>query len=560
MNAAIYCRVSTTMQEDNYSLPTQEDACRKHVESLGYTVAAVYQDVHSGYELWERPQLTALRNGARDGAYEAIIAYDPDRLSRRQVHYAVLVDECERHGVELLFVNGQHDKTAVGEFLANARAFAAELEREKFRERSQRGLLARANSGKLRPSNRPLYGYHWTDDTKGAYAIDDEKGAVVRRIFEKAAAGEPLRSIARWLDETGVPTPNGGAMWKHVVVRGILRHEAYMGVAIANRYADTKVGGKRKRIERPQEEHIALPEGTIPPIVSPELFATVQVRLTRNKAEAVRNNRDPEAFLLRSGFVFCGYCGKRIHTAWFHGRRGASLRPSYTVMSADVEHRDCPAFAITAKELDEAVWAKVAAIVTQPEIVTEEVARLRTNNPTQADREGVERAIAQIARKQANLSRALSLIDDMDAAAPLVAELKTLGDRKRELDSELAGITARDAGWKAAQDRLEDLQAWVGTVARNLDDLPYSGKRDLLTALDVKVKLYRADHTPRYEITASIPLDPIPNGRIVVGRATSSYPSPSSMASERRTNRSSRRRNGRGTPIPPHAVTASPAR
>lgn len=560
MRAAIYCRVSTTTQEDNYSLPTQEEACRKHVESLGYTVAAVYQDVHSGYELWERTQLTALREVARAGEINAIITYDPDRLSRRQVHYAVLVDECERHGVDLLFVHGQHDKTAVGEFLANARAFAAELEREKFRERSQRGLLARANSGKLRPSNRPLYGYRWTDDTKGAYAIDDEKGAIVRQIFEMAAGGEPLRSIARWLDETGVPTPNGGAMWKHVVVRGILRHEAYMGVAIANRYADTKVGGKRKRIERPQEEHIALPAGTIPPIVSPELFATVQIRLVRNKAEAVRNNRDPEAFLLRSGFVFCGYCGKRIHTAWFRSRPGAPLRPSYTVMSADVEHRDCPAFAITAKELDEAVWTKVAAIVTQPEIVTEEVAKLRTSSPTQADREGVERAIAQIARRQANLSRSLSLIDDTDTAAPLVAELKTLGDRKRELDRELEIIAARDAGWKAAQDRLGDLQAWVGTVARNLDDLPYSGKRDLLTALDVKVKLYRADHTPRYEITASIPLDPTPNRHIVLAQATSFSPSPSSTGCGRSTSHSSARRSGHGMPTPRRAATASPAR
>jgi len=344
------------------------------------------------------------------------------------------------------------------------------------------------------------------------------------------------------------------------VVRGILRHEAYMGVAIANRYADTKVGGKRKRIERPQEEHIALPEGTIPPIVSPELFAGVQARLVRNKAEAVRNNRDPEAFLLRSGYVYCGYCGKRIHTAWFRSRQGAPLRPSYTVMSADVEHRDCPAFAITAKELDEAVWARVSAIVTQPKIIVEEVAKLRTNNPTQADREGVERAIAQVARRQANLSRSLSLIDDTDAAAPLVAELKTLGDRKRELDSELEVIAARDAGWKAAEDRLGDLQAWVGTVTRNLDDLPYSGKRDLLTALDVKVKLYRADHTPRYEITASIPLDPTPNRHIVLAQATSFSPSPSSTGCGRSTSHSSARRSGHGTPTLRRAATASPAR
>jgi DNA invertase Pin-like site-specific DNA recombinase len=67
VKAAIYCRVSTTMQEDNYSLPTQEEACRKHAAALGYTVTAVQQDVHSGYELWERRGLTALREAARSG-------------------------------------------------------------------------------------------------------------------------------------------------------------------------------------------------------------------------------------------------------------------------------------------------------------------------------------------------------------------------------------------------------------------------------------------------------------------------------------------------------------
>ena len=96
MKAAIYCRVSTTMQEDNYSLPTQEDACRKHAAVLGYTVAALYQDIHSGYELWERKGLTALREAARAGAYDAIIAYEPDRLSRRQIHSAVLVADAMR--------------------------------------------------------------------------------------------------------------------------------------------------------------------------------------------------------------------------------------------------------------------------------------------------------------------------------------------------------------------------------------------------------------------------------------------------------------------------------
>ncbi len=57
--AAIYPRVSGTKQEEGYSLETQDEACRRYAAERGYDVTAVYREVHTGIELWERPQLTA---------------------------------------------------------------------------------------------------------------------------------------------------------------------------------------------------------------------------------------------------------------------------------------------------------------------------------------------------------------------------------------------------------------------------------------------------------------------------------------------------------------------
>jgi DNA invertase Pin-like site-specific DNA recombinase len=59
--AAIYCRVSSSQQEENSSLHTQEEHCRAYAVEHNWTVAAVYREVHSGAELFERPQLTLLR-------------------------------------------------------------------------------------------------------------------------------------------------------------------------------------------------------------------------------------------------------------------------------------------------------------------------------------------------------------------------------------------------------------------------------------------------------------------------------------------------------------------
>jgi hypothetical protein len=48
---------------------------------------------------------------------------------------------------------------------------------------------------------------------------------------------------------------------------------------------------------------------------------------------------------------------------------------------------------------------------------------------------------------------------------------------------------------------------WCETVGQRLDASTYEEKRQALDAFAVKVRLWRADHTPRYEVTASPALD-----------------------------------------------------
>ena len=69
-------RVSTPGQEaEGTSLDTQEAACRAYAAEHGYSVVAVYREVHSGAELWQRPKLTELREAVRNRTIGAIIAY-----------------------------------------------------------------------------------------------------------------------------------------------------------------------------------------------------------------------------------------------------------------------------------------------------------------------------------------------------------------------------------------------------------------------------------------------------------------------------------------------------
>src|SRR4051812_11901647 len=85
--AAIYVRVSSPGQmQDGTSLETQEERCRRYAAEHGLAVDPrhVYRDVFSGAVLHERPQLRELRQAARAHAFDVMISYAVDRLSRNQ--------------------------------------------------------------------------------------------------------------------------------------------------------------------------------------------------------------------------------------------------------------------------------------------------------------------------------------------------------------------------------------------------------------------------------------------------------------------------------------------
>lgn len=243
--AAIYIRVSSAQQEENYSLATQEEACRRYCAERGYLVADehVYQDIHTGADIWERRGLSSAREMARTGAVDVVVAYKIDRLSRSQQHLGALLTEADRYGVKYEFATERLDDSLQGRILLGTMGIVAEVEREMFRERSLRGKRARITAGKPLHGQRPLYGYRWNDD-KSAYLINEAEAAIVRRVFSEVASGHTLRSIKKSFDEEGVPVPlasrKGVDRWQIPTIQRMCKQPAYWGEAQSNRYRVVK--------------------------------------------------------------------------------------------------------------------------------------------------------------------------------------------------------------------------------------------------------------------------------------------------------------------------------
>ena len=109
MRAALYARVSTDKQAEKYGIPSQIEALRKRSLERDWTLAldgdkdAFVDDGYSGAEL-DRPALNRLRQVAREGRVDVVLAYDPDRLSRKLYHQMILSEEFEKQRIKLEFI------------------------------------------------------------------------------------------------------------------------------------------------------------------------------------------------------------------------------------------------------------------------------------------------------------------------------------------------------------------------------------------------------------------------------------------------------------------------
>jgi site-specific DNA recombinase len=537
ITAAIYCRVSSKTQEDGASLETQEERCRSYCDTHSYLVhsAHIYRDVQGGDTL-ERTALESLRDAIRSQRVQVVVAYAIDRLSRNQMQLGVLLYEAEQHDVRMDFVTEQLDDTPAGQFLRQALGFVARIEHEKIKERTQRGRRARALSGKLLTGAFPLYGYRWKDPEKGArtaYVPDDDgtpdcPANIVRRIFYEVANGANLRTVAKRLDIEGVPTPSRvlaasglyrrrtlGTRWTTGTLHRMLAHPAYVGRHGAWRWQTGKrkeqdpftgrVRSVREQTERQVEnaDYIPLPPEVCPALVDEQTVAAVRMRLEQNRQEAARHNSEPEAMLLRSGYIFCGHCQRSLYT---HRVRGEWSYFCSSGLRTDGKHF-CPGggLSIQAKVIDPEVWSHVTRVLRHPQVIADAIAQWETEHSVAEDRAtahlaAVESQLRDLEAKAKNLTLAIGDAATGEARAVLTKALDDLSMRMRELAGESERLRAEASDRAEHADQVRSLAEWSTRVAERLDGFSYQQKRLALYALGVKVTAWRADHNPRYEV------------------------------------------------------------
>lgn len=463
--ALVYCRVSTKALAEGTSLDSQSARCVAHAESLGYTVARVTLEVHSGADLFGRPLLARDRADVRAGRYQALVAYSVDRLTRDEAHLAIIRAECDRAGCRLVFADGGAEGPLSRE------AYAAKAERRNVVERMKRGRHAKLMQGRPTFNGWTLYGYR-PDRDAGVYQIYEPEAVIVRRVFSLCAEGLGTYRIASAFNREGIPTPKRrhrpGSRWTSATVSLILSNRAYTGEEVC--WKVRKGGGRRER-QRPESEWVRLPEGVRPAIVTPELWEECRRKV---EARVPRMNDGVKHPALLRGHIFCAECGAGMVRNYFRRgkyeylkyRCGSRWRPFAT---------RCRGEAVPLEAAHGWAWGVVERLLLHPDTAAR--AAMHALPASSAELEA-----ARLAHESAALAlRALLAADAGDALGPYLEqatrEERALGRLVAELE-ERQDKVARPAG---------DLLRLCERARQGVGNLTFDERRLALKALGFKM-------------------------------------------------------------------------
>ena len=160
------------------------------------------------------------------GGVSVVLAQDRDRFAREPAYHYLLRREFEEHGTKIRALNDRGDDSPEGELTDGILDQLAKFERAKTSERTRRGKLQKARSGKIVGGHPVNYGFKMNTATY-AYEVDEPKMAVVRRIFRMIGEeGLANTAVAKILNKEGEPGPAGGR-WNPKAVRWFVLDDVY---------------------------------------------------------------------------------------------------------------------------------------------------------------------------------------------------------------------------------------------------------------------------------------------------------------------------------------------
>ena len=315
LRVAAYARVSTDSADQLVSLDAQKEHYEQVIKNCpNWEFAGLYYDEGvSGTKMAKRDGLLRMLADCERGLIDYILVKSISRFSRNTVESVETVRRLSAMGIYIFFEKENIDTGKMeGEMMLSIMSSLAEDESRSLSENNKWSILKRFQNGTY-VIGTPAYGYKNVD---GKMVIDEEKAAIVRRMFASVMEGKSGAKIASELQAEGIPAARGGK-WQSSVIIGMIRNEAYIGVAVFQKtYKDDQFNSRVNYGEKGMYRI----EGHHEPIVSEEVFRAANFAVDNNAREkGITKSRKYTKRYALSGKVFCGECSGKCKRKKIYG-------------------------------------------------------------------------------------------------------------------------------------------------------------------------------------------------------------------------------------------------
>ena len=496
-HAAIYTRVSSSKQSEDGTIESQISLLIDYAKKHDFDIPEgwIFQDNGVSGTTIQRPALDSLRDLIASGSVDVILIYHPDRLARKYVYQALLLDEFAKAGVEVFFYKNKKAETPEEHLLEQFQGVFAEYERAQITERCRRGRLYKARQGAVSVLPNAPYGYRYVRDEKSGlarYELHKEESETVVKLFHMyAVEGLTLNELCSFMDQSGKKPRRSNLGWDRATMRRILRNRSYIG--LAGFCKTEKSGGDSQRIMRapksgriqiskharkecPEESWITIP---VPSIVSEGLYHMAQEKLNNAQKFASRNTRIPS---ILQGVLVCGMCGGS-----YYKKSRKNVRTYYCCHRSLMKgEKKCNNRSIRQNELDEYLWEWILSILRNPKLVEAEIKRRMTEDPDK--KRMAERKMALQRDYNKFLSSRNKLLDAYTEGECLsLDELKKrmhiLNQKIQQTEREMAVIEAQTDDEARVKDSRLTLEKFAESLDNSSATLSIEEKQKVVRAL-----------------------------------------------------------------------------
>ena len=348
LRVAGYCRVSTGSDLQHTSIISQ----RQHYEDFirsnpDWIFSGIYWEAGvTGTKTESRPELQRLIADCENHRIDLVLTKSISRFSRDTADCLEMVRTLTALGVGIIFQKENIDtRTMDSEFLLTLFSSIAEEESYSISSNSKWSVQKRFQNGTFKYSKAP-YGY---DLVKGNFVVNGVQAPIVKEIFARAINGEGTPSIAKDLNERGIPTrtkrrDGSDGIWTSAMILGMLRNVAYTGdVLMQKTYSGRDYRRRKNTGERAQFYADGHHEGIIGHDTFELAGASLKARTTATASDTateeeqkINPHQNRYAF---SGHLICGCCGAKMKR--ITGKAGGGKRYFWGCSSHTADLQSC---------------------------------------------------------------------------------------------------------------------------------------------------------------------------------------------------------------------------